>query len=109
MRLRHSAFVPSCGKRNTDQFVGGTQADFNVAIINDLDSSFNDYFIVHVMKGDSVVSTTKYRYQVRPFEVSRTPVKVELPKTAGNYEVITELYGRKNNVVRSYRQIRMVQ
>jgi hypothetical protein len=61
------------------------------------------------MKGDTVISTSKYRYQVRAFELLRTPVKVELPKAAGDYEVMTELYGRKNKVVRSYRQIRMVQ
>jgi hypothetical protein len=87
----------------------GTQADFNVAIINDLDSSFRDYFVVRIMKGDSVLSSTQYRYDVQPFEIARTPVKIELPKMAGDYEVITELNGRKNNVVRSYRQIRMVQ
>jgi hypothetical protein len=87
----------------------GTQADFNVAIINDLDSSFRDYFVVRIMKGDSVLSSTQYRYDVQPFEIARTPVKIELPKMAGDYEVITELNGRKNNVVRNYRQIRMVQ
>jgi hypothetical protein len=87
---------------------GGTQAEFNVAVINDMDSTFTDYFIVKVMKGDSVVSTNKYRYEVRPFELHRMPVKIELPNLAGDYEVITELYGRKNKVVRSYRQIRMV-
>jgi hypothetical protein len=85
----------------------GTQAEFTVAVINDLDSSFSEHFFVHVMKGDSVVSSTRYRYDVRPFEIIRMPVKIELPNVAGNYEVITELYGRKNKVVRSYRQIRI--
>jgi hypothetical protein len=85
----------------------GTQAEFTVAVINDLDYSFSEHFFVHVMKGDSVVSSTQYRYDVRPFEIIRMPVKIELPNVAGNYEVITELHGRKNKVVRSYRQIRM--
>lgn len=49
------------------------------------------------------------RYDGKPFEINRSPVKVELPDVAGNYEMITELYGRKNKVVRSYRQVRMVQ
>jgi hypothetical protein len=87
----------------------GTQAEFNVAIINDLDSSFTDYFSVNIVKGDSVISTTRYKYDVRPFEINRTPVRIELPKVKGTYEVITELYGRKNKVVRSYRQIKMIQ
>jgi hypothetical protein len=87
----------------------GTQAEFNVAIINDLNSGFSDYFIVNVMKGDSIISTNRFKYDVRPFEIIRIPVKIELPKTPGKYEVITELQGRKNKVVRSYRQVRMVQ
>jgi hypothetical protein len=85
----------------------GTQAEFNVAIINDLDSSFHSYFFVHVMKGDSVVSSNQYRYDIGPIAIIRMPVKIELPNVVGNYEVITELYGRENKVVRSYRQIRM--
>jgi hypothetical protein len=60
------------------------------------------------MSGDSVVSSTRYRYQVGPFELNRRPVKIELPKTAGNYEIITELQGRRDKVVRSYRQIKIV-
>lgn len=88
---------------------GGTQADFNVAVINDTDAAFSNYFIVRVMKGGAVVSTDKYKYEVPPYGLNRTPVKIELPGVAGDYEVITELHGRKNNVVRSYRQIRMVQ
>lgn len=86
----------------------GTQADFNVAIINDLDQSFDDHFSVHVLKGDTVVSSSRYRYRVPPYGLVRTPVKIELPKVAGDYEVITEVHGGKNRTVRSYRQIRMV-
>ncbi len=85
----------------------GTQAEFTVAIINDLDSSFSNYFIVRIMKGDSVISSTQYRYEVRPYETNRTPVKIELPQKAGTYDLVTELHGRRNRVVRSYRQIRM--
>jgi hypothetical protein len=44
---------------------GGTQAEFNVAVINDTDSAFSDEFIIKVMKGDSVLSTDKYKYDVR--------------------------------------------
>ncbi|MEP7278487.1 MAG: glycoside hydrolase family 2 TIM barrel-domain containing protein [Bacteroidota bacterium] len=87
---------------------GGTQAAFNVAIINDLDSAFSDYFIVKVMKGNSVVSTNKYKYEVRPFELNRTPVRIELPEEPGTYEIVTELYGRKDKMVSSYRQIKML-
>jgi hypothetical protein len=87
---------------------GGTQAEFNVAVINDMDSTFTDYFIVKVMKEGSVVSTNKYKYAVRPFELNRTPVKIELPKEPGTYDIVTELRGRKDKVVRSYRQIKML-
>ncbi len=89
--------------------MGGTQAEFNVAVINDMDSAFSDYFIVKVMNVNSVVSTNKYKYEVRPFELNRTPVRIELPKEPGTYEVVTELHGRKGKVVRSYRQIKMLQ
>jgi hypothetical protein len=68
---------------------GGSQAEFNVAIINDMSSAFSDYFIVRVMKGDSVVSTNRYKYDVRPFELIRTPVKIELPKEPGTFEEVT--------------------
>jgi hypothetical protein len=88
---------------------GGTQAEFNVAIINDLDSSFSNDFTIQILKEDSLVSSTSYRYDVKPFEISRTPVKIELPKVPGKYEIVTELHGRKNKVVRSYRAITMVQ
>jgi hypothetical protein len=88
---------------------GGTQAEFNVAVINDMGVGFSDYFVVKVMKGTSVVSTNKYKYEVRPFELNRTPIKIELPKEPGTYEVVTELHGRGEKVVRSYRQIKMLQ
>jgi hypothetical protein len=55
---------------------GDTQAELTVAVINDLDSSFSDYFIVHILKGESVVSSTQYRYDVKPFAINRTPVKL---------------------------------
>jgi hypothetical protein len=61
----------------------GTQAEFNVAVINDLDSSFSDDFIIKIFKEDSLVSSTTYRYDVGSFEISRTPVKIELPKVPG--------------------------
>jgi hypothetical protein len=86
----------------------GTQAEFNVAVINDLDSTFNDYFVINVVKEDSVLSSTPYRYNVKPFDIARRPVKIELPKVAGKYEIVTELHGRKNKVVRSYRPINIV-
>ena len=88
---------------------GGTQAEFNVAVINDMDSAFSSYFVVKVIKGASVISTNKYKYDVRPFELNRTPVRIELPKEPGAYEVVTELHGRKDKIVRSYRQIRLLQ
>jgi hypothetical protein len=88
---------------------GGTQAEFNVAVINDVDSAFSDNFIIKVVKDDSVISTNQYKYDVRPFELNRTPVRIELPKEPGTYEVVTELHGRRNKVVRSYRQIKMVE
>jgi hypothetical protein len=61
------------------------------------------------MKGASVISTNKYKYDVRPFELNRTPVRIELPNEPGAYEVVTELHGRKDKIVRSYRQIRLLQ
>jgi hypothetical protein len=87
---------------------GGTQAEFNVAIINDMDSAFSDYLIVKVVKGNSIVSTNKYKYEVPAFGLNRTPIRIELPKEPGTYEVVTELHGRKDKVVRSYRQIKMI-
>lgn len=69
-----------------------------MAIIHDMDSAFSDYFVVKVMKGNSVVSTNKYKYDVRPFELNRTPIKIELPKEPGTYDVVTELHGRKDKV-----------
>ena len=83
----------------------GTQAEFTVAVINDLPVPFSDYFLIKVMQGDSLVSSRRYRYRVHPGEVSRTPVKIELPKVPGRYEVIAELYGRAGKVVRSYRPV----
>jgi hypothetical protein len=87
---------------------GGTQAEFNVAVINDLDAAFSDYFLVKVMKGNTVVSTNRYRYDVQPFGLNRTAVRIELPKEPGTYDVVTELHGRKDKVVSSYRQIKLV-
>jgi hypothetical protein len=112
----YNRFVPDafaalgiCAELWKTEFVvkqwAGTQADFTVAVINDLPVKFSDYFVIKVMKGDSLVSSSRYRYQVNPGEVSRTPVKIELPKVPGRYEVITELYGRENKVVRSYRPV----
>jgi hypothetical protein len=86
----------------------GTQAEFSVAIINDLDRDFMGDFLIKVMQGDSLISSNRYKYSVNAYEVSRTPVKIELPKVPGNYEVVAELYGRKNKVVRSYRQIKIL-
>ncbi len=115
----YNTFVPDafaalgvCAELWKTEFVinswAGTQADFTVAIINDLGSSFSDYFTVRIMQGDSVVSSTRYRYNVDAYEIQRTPIRVELPKVPGVYEIVTELTGRKGKVVHSYRQIRMI-
>jgi hypothetical protein len=85
----------------------GTQAEFAVAIINDLATPFNHYFNIVIKKGDAVIQTTKFNYEVLPYEVSRRWVKIELPKEPGTYEIIAELHGRKNKVVRSYRTIKL--
>jgi hypothetical protein len=85
----------------------GTQAEFSVAVINDLGTSFNDYFNIIISQGDTVIQTTKFSYQVLPYEVSRRWVKVELPKKPGTYEIIAELHGRNNKAVRSYRTIKL--
>jgi hypothetical protein len=83
----------------------GTQAEFAVAIINDSGTAFNDYFDIKIAKKDAVFQTTRFRYSVLPYDVSRRFVKIELPKEPGNYEVITELHGRGAKIVRSYRSI----
>ena len=83
----------------------GTQAEFSVAIVNDLGTAFNDYFDIKISKGDSVIKSTRFQYNVLPYQVSRRFVKIELPKEAGNYDIITELRGRGDKVVRSYRTI----
>jgi hypothetical protein len=112
----YNKFVPDafaalgvCAELWKTEFVikpwAGTQAEFFVAVINDLPLRFSDYFVIKVMQGDSLVSSGRYRYQVNPGEVSRTPVKIELPKVPGRYEVVAELHGRANKVVRSYRPV----
>ncbi len=83
----------------------GTQAEFSVAVINDLGKSFNNYFEIKIAKGDAIIKSTRFKYSVLPYEVSRRFVKIELPKDPGNYEVITELHGWGDKVVRSYRSI----
>lgn len=85
----------------------GTQAEFAVAVINDMRTSFNNYFNIIVTKEDSVIQTKRYRYEVLPYEVRRIYVKMELPDKPGKYEIIAELYGRDNKVVRSYRPIQL--
>jgi hypothetical protein len=111
-----NAFVPDafaalgvCAELWKTEFVikpwAGTQAEFTVAVVNDLPLRFSDYFVVKVMQGDSLVSSRRYRYQVNAGEVSRTPVKIDLPKVPGRYEVVTELHGRAGKVVRSHRTI----
>jgi beta-galactosidase/beta-glucuronidase len=85
----------------------GTQAEFAVAVINDMGISFNDYFNIIITKEDSVIQTQRYRYEVLPYEVSRRHVKIELPDKPGKYEIIAELHGRENKIVRSYRPIQL--
>jgi hypothetical protein len=86
----------------------GTQAEFPVSVINDTDSSFRSFFAIHVVNGTDTLSTVKYRYEVEPFGLSRTQVKLDLPDKPGNYLVVSELHGRGNRVVRSYRDIEMI-
>jgi len=85
----------------------GTQAEFAVAVINDLGTTFNDNFNIIIAKGDSIIQTKRYSYEVLPYEVSRRYVKIELPNVPGTYELIAELHGRANKVVRSYRTIKL--
>ncbi len=112
----YQAFVPDafaalgvCAELWKTEFVikswAGTQAEFTVAVVNDLPLRFSDFFLIKVMKGDVLVSSSRYRYQVNAGEVSRTPVKIDLPKVPGRYEVVTELHGRAGKVVRSHRTI----
>jgi hypothetical protein len=70
---------------------------------------FSDEFFLKVMKGDSLVGSSRYRYQVKAYEISRIPVKIELPKVPGSYEIVAELHGRKDKLVRSYRKIKLLQ
>ncbi len=41
------------------QYWGGTQAEFTIAVINDANSSFSDYFVLKLMKKNSVVNASK--------------------------------------------------
>jgi hypothetical protein len=85
----------------------GTQAEFPVAVINDTAAECDDCFEVTVNRGSIVISRHRYRYQVAPFGLDRTHVKIDLPATPGNYEIVTTLHCRNQSPVSSYRPIRI--
>ena len=83
----------------------GAQAEFPVAIINDTENLYNSYFTIEVLQADSICSSVSYRYAAAPFAVNRRMVKIDLPKKAGRYSIVTSLHGSKNKVVKSWRDI----
>jgi len=85
----------------------GVQAEFPVAVINDTDQSYTDYFTIEVMKADSICSHNTFQYKVAPYGINRTMVKIDLPKIAGSYNIITTLHGRKSKPVKSWRDINL--
>ncbi len=86
----------------------GTAIDIPLFITNDINLPQTNYIHLKLMQADSIIKKITTRYEVAALQQSRIFLRMDMPGTAGKYQLVATMETANDKTVNSYRDIELL-